>query len=296
MLWRRILFFVSLLGLIACLGAALTASERDVIYRGSDLWETAENGNTYLDFSDNPIPGGFFCSGSAPFAERIQFRGEPLATEPAGAFARTDTIVERLDDAEFDEQGRASTRIQIRALSLVSRDAIQTSCGLFRVTVGLDGEQPVTEMTIVRDGPIGGYFIVPIDLNVRLSFWPVSQGSDFRESLQNEDRGMRIFRPLQLVQPFHLQSDPRAGWTSFPPEGGLRHEADVLVDLDADGTPETSLPGTSNFAAGSWDRDGVPVMSNVYLSSGLGTVSAVLHAHHDVLQARAREKGNKAKR
>ena len=299
MLSRKFVLALSLLAVVLGLGMALTASERSVVYRGSDFWQTLEDG-TYVDFSEEAIPAGFLCSGSAPFTRRIDLMGEPLETDPAGVFGPADTIVERLDDAVFNEQGVARTRVQMRALSLISIEPVQTECGSYRVTVGLDGEQPVTEMQIVRDGIIGGYFLAPLELNARISFWPVTEQEDFRRSPLDLEAGpaRRSYRPLQIVQFFRLGVNPRAGWTFFPGQGGLQHEEAALVDQDGDGRPETRVPGTSNFAGGWWDMGGVPSRTNIYLASSSTTtnaVSAIEHLQHvstSVFMGKKKSKGS----
>jgi hypothetical protein len=70
-----------------------------VIYNGIDLWRTMGNGSTFADFAKNPIPAGFFCARSEPFTGRIAFQGVPVATGTPGVLGKTDTLVQRLDDA-----------------------------------------------------------------------------------------------------------------------------------------------------------------------------------------------------
>src|ERR1700709_824174 len=121
-----------------------------VIHRGVDTFTTIADGNTYYDFARNPIPAGFFCKSSAAFTGRMTFKGLPLETGAPGQLHGADTVIERLDDATFDAIGRAVTRIQFRALSLVSIAPIKTSCGAFHVYVTLAGPQRVTTMHIDR--------------------------------------------------------------------------------------------------------------------------------------------------
>ena len=98
---------------------ALPMSAADqVIQSGIDIWRTPGNGTTFVDFLKEPIPAGFFCFKSKPFSGRIVFRGVPIVTGESGALGKTDTIIQRLDDAVFDENGVANTRIQMRALHL----------------------------------------------------------------------------------------------------------------------------------------------------------------------------------
>lgn len=273
---RKAILIVAVLAAF-CLTGALTAAERGVIYRGVDLWRTMEGDNTMLDFSENPIPAGFFCSASAPFTGRIGFQGVPLETSPAGVFGNTDTIIERLDDAIFDPRGVARTRIQMRALSMVSTAPLRTACGTYNVTVGLDGEQPVTIMEIFRDGSIGGYFLAPLDINVRLSFTPVEAGRGI-PSTRTPTGEERSYRPLQLVQLFRLAPNRNAGWTFETGPGGVAHQDVARVDINGDGIPETDVPGTSNFATGWWDNDGIPSRKNVYLNGATLTQQELLCA------------------
>ncbi len=225
-------------GALILLGLALTlpaTAAPNIIYSGIDVWTTRGDGRTFTDFKFEPIPAGFFCANSAPFEGRIAFQGAPIATGEGYELKRTDTIVHRLDDAVFDKRGRSTTRIQVRALSLVSMAPFQTSCGQFNVKAVLDGEQPVTRMRIFRESDKGGFFIAPLALNVKLLFTPVDRPNA---------------RPLVLKQNIRFNTNPPRPWSG---EAGGRvfvHEAPVKVDTDGDGTPDTSLPGTSNFVAG----------------------------------------------
>lgn len=211
------------------LGCPVFASE--VVPAGVDLWATAA-GHTHTSFASEPIPAGFFCEGSKPFAGRIAFRGEPLQVEPAGGLGGADTIVRRLDNAAFNGKGEAVTRIQLLALSLASLKPIDTGCGLYDVQARLYGEQPTTEMRIVRTAANGGRYVAPLALNVQLVFTPVS----------GDPAGRRA-----LTRHVTLGPSSQAVWTyaSAP-----RYNGRVVVDTDGDGKPDTALPHASNFVAG----------------------------------------------
>src|SRR3954466_10275345 len=127
-----------------------------LIQRGTDIFTTMANGKTFYDFADSPVPAGFFCKGSKAFTGRVAFKGLPLVTETPGQLRGSDTIIERLDDAVFDAKGVARTRVQFRALSLVSIAPIKTSCGAFHIYVSLAGQQRVTSMKIRRTQEGGG--------------------------------------------------------------------------------------------------------------------------------------------
>lgn len=228
--------------LLLALGLVAPAFAADrVIQNGIDGWATPASGSTFVDFAKKPIPAGFFCPGSAPFTGKLTLRGEPLVTGTPGALGATDTIVQRLDDAAFNQRGVAVTRIQFRALSLKSIGPIQTSCGKFTATASLDGVQPITRMVITRQNEKGGYFTAPLSLNAKITFQPVGRSS--REA-------------LEISQSIRFPGTVQVPWQSkavAPVPAGF-----VLVDTDGDRLADTYLPGTSNFVAGHSSRPVVP--------------------------------------
>lgn len=211
------------------LAAVSPVAAADLIHNGADVWETA-TGFTYSSFDKNPIPAGFFCPDSKPFTGKISLQGEPLKTEPAGSLGQIDTIVRRLDDAAFDGKGEARTRIQLLALSLASVKPVDTGCGLYDVKASLAGEQPVTEMKILRTSDGGGTYVAPLELNVKLVFTPVNGKGERRE----------------LTNRVSLGPGSNSFWSyaKAVPHGPVR------VDTNGDGTPDALLPASSNFAAG----------------------------------------------
>lgn len=223
-----------LFGLVV-LGSLPALAAPRVITNGIDPWNTAGDGTTFADFSKNPLPAGFFCAGSAPFAEKVVFRGVPVATGTPGALKRTDTIIQRLDDAVFNKKGVAVTRLQVRALQFEGTAPIKTSCGLFKVGVALNGEQPITRMKIVRLNEEGGTYDAPIAVNIKIFFTPI---------------GRPGAEALEVAREFRFPPAKDARWTFEAGAGGARHAGMLLVDTDADRQPDTYIPGTSNFAAG----------------------------------------------
>ena len=204
-----------------------------VIKPGIDVFTTVGRGFTYYNFTKNPVPAGFFCDSSSTFTGRVALQGLPVETETPGQLRTTDTIIERLDEAVFDAQGVAETRIRFRALSMVSIAPIKTSCGAFHVYVTLDGRQPVTKMRIYRSQPDGGSFRAPLAAKVRLTFVPV--------------RGTNP-RKLELKGSVTFPGKP-IPWT-FPDGKVLTSLGSAVVDTNGDLRPDTRLPSTSNFMAG----------------------------------------------
>jgi hypothetical protein len=224
-------FSVALLLAMARLAVADPAAV--AVKPGIDVFRTLGGGKTSYDFAKNPVPAGFFCDSSAAFSRRVALEGLPIETAVPGQLRTMDTVIERLDQAVFDAQGVAETRIRFRALSMVSIAPIQTSCGAFHLYVTLAGKQPVTKMRIYRNQQRGGIFQAPLSANVRLSFVPVKG----RSSRKLELKGKVNF-PEQDIP-----------W-SFPAGMDLKPIASAVVDADGDLIPETRLPGSSNFAAG----------------------------------------------
>jgi hypothetical protein len=226
----------STLFLLTCLVAALPAMAADpVIFKGIDPWKTAADGTSYSDFKANPIPAGFFCEGSAPFTGRIAWKGQPLALAGSDRLKGVDTIVERLDDATFDAQGVAHTRIQVRALSLVSIKPIETSCGRFNVSMSLAGEQRITAMRIVREHEGGGRFFAPVAVDARMSFRPV---------------GSRTALAQTFAASVNYPAHENAFWASPVDVTAALGSGPLTVDTNGDRRPDTTLVGTSNFLAG----------------------------------------------
>ncbi len=226
------LWCVALLALLAAAPAFATEPAES----GADLWHTT-TGFTFTSFSENPIPAGFFCEKSKAFSGQINMKGVPLSTSPATALGEIDTIVRRLDTATFNEKGEGKTRIQLLALSLASVKPIETECGSYDVTASLADEQPITEMKIMRTSDSGGYYVAPLDLNVKLVFTPVS-GAGERREVKNQ---------------ISLGPGTTSVWAYS--KGGaaklaVQRRGQVWVDTNGDRTPDTLLPAPSNFVAG----------------------------------------------
>ena len=209
-----------------------------VIRHGIDIFITTADGTTSYDFAQNPIPTGFFCKNSKAFTSRVALKGLPLATGIPGQLGNADTIIERLDDAAFDARGAAVTRIQMRALSLVSIAPIKTACGSFHVYVSLGGKQRVTTMSIYRTQEGGGNFVAPLAVNARMTFIPVKPGRN------------KAAPKLALDGSFTFPAGSPIPWSQA--DGAMaKRIGSVVVDTDGDLIPDTPLPNPSNFLAGS---------------------------------------------
>ncbi len=216
--------------LLALAGSPAVAGD-NVIHKGADIWMTVA-GFAKTSFEKEPIPAGFFCADSKPFTGTVVFEGAPLAAEPAGSLGTIDTVVNRLDDAVFDDKGEATTRIQLMALSLVSVKPVETSCGKYDVAVGLAGEQPTTTMRILRNDAFGGTYTAPLALNVKAVFTPVGGDKSGRRELT---------RRVDLGPANHSVW----AYVNLP-----RYKGAVRIDTDGDGRPDAAMPPSSNFLAG----------------------------------------------
>ena len=235
---RALLFAASAVLLLSSLSPLAADTS---IRRGIDTFTTTASGETFYDFAQSPIPAGFFCRSSAPPAARAPPTAPPRAPGAPAAPQGADTVTARLDDAAFDGNGRATTRIQFRALSLVSVAPIKTGCGAFHVYVSLAGQQRVTTMLIDRTEEKGGSFSAPLAVNARMTFVPVKPGRN------------KAARNLELVGSFTFPASP-IPWST---EGSAQAKriGSVLVDTNGDLKPDTQLFGSSNFHPG-WSPDG----------------------------------------
>jgi hypothetical protein len=206
-----------------------------VIQRGIDVFTTPADGRSFFDFSSKPIPAGFFCKDSKAFTGRVAYRGLPLTTGAPGQLWGADTVIERLDDAAFDDKGVAVTRIRFRALSLVSIAPVKTACGDFHVYVSLAGKQRVTKMSILRTQEKGGNFVAPLAVDARVTFIPVKPA-----------RNHKVTRKLELTTSFTFPATPLP-WSLT---AGTQRTGPVAVDTDGDLAPDDLVSSTSNFAPG----------------------------------------------
>ncbi len=228
--------FVCLLALAFLAALPAVAAGVRTIQNGIDVWHTAGDGTTFVDFSKSPIPKGFFCAKSEAFTGRVVLQGRPLSTGTPGELGGADTIVQRLDDATFDGSGVARTRVQLRALQLESVAPLKTACGEFHARVSLGGQQPVSQMKIIRETEVGGRFEAPIQVKFRVTFLPVKGAPSQR---------------LELVRSFTLAPATNATWGAVVPNKSFSRQATVLVDTDGDQIPDTYLPRSSgNFFPG----------------------------------------------
>ncbi len=164
----------------------------------------------------------------------MAFKGLPLETGAPGQLHDADTIIERLDDAVFDASGTAVTRIQFRALSMVSIAPIKTACGSFHVYVTLAGKQRETTMRIYRTSDGGGHFLAPLAVDAKLSFIPVKPG--------------KAARKLDLTGSFTFPPTPLPWSTTAG--AATKRVGTVLVDTNGDLTPDTLVFGSTNFWPG----------------------------------------------
>jgi hypothetical protein len=215
----------------------------EVIPAGIDVWHTPNDGATYVDLTDNPIPADFFCLGSAPLAQQIGLKGTPVPTVPAGVLNSTDTVVQRLSAVDVEPGESATTSIVVRAICFAGRQRLNTACGngttkSWLVSVRLDPavQPPATTMTIFKGSGLGGTFDATVKVPGIVEFTNVNDASDVRsvtETITMSARG--------------------AAWANAPGTGGVSYSSQVSVDAACGvASPAyVNLPGTSpNFAAG----------------------------------------------
>ncbi len=208
-------------------------SQGEAVRSGVDAWKTPANGLTFSDFALQPIPAGFLCEGSAPFVGKIRFRGAPVKTSPPGALGDADTVIERMDDAVFDDDGVAFTRVRFAALQMESVEPVETECGFFDVAVALTGEQPQTTMRITRLDKRGGVMHTILAGEVSLTFTPIGQA----------DSQPKVFRQSFRFAP------SQSSWEDAR-RIGFRQQERIALDSDGDGEVDREVLGPSDFSAG----------------------------------------------
>ncbi len=230
---------------------------------GYDIWKTVGNGETFMDFSDSPIPAGFFFEGSEPFTGAISFVGVPLATEPAGALQGADTVIERLDTATFGEDGLASSRMRIMALSLVSPEPIDVDGSLWDVGVSLGEVQPITEIVYEKFTEDTGELLADLVVNVRLTFTH------------------RVVKKLSysLERTVHFQRATHTPFRMMSPEiKSAKQRHSVLSGLKIDTTGDGQVDSLMPLAQALQLEPDALVLELEYCDNGNCTPAATVHS------------------
>jgi len=221
---------------LALVFAALPGFAANTISRGIDIWETKGDGRTYSTFS---LPAGFFCVASAPWSGTVVLTGNAVATSPADVLGRTDTVIERLSDTTFNASNVATVNAIVRAASFKGTAPITVSgcagSAYWDVKSSAAPTQSPFPITIRRTSSTatGGSFDSDVTISPRLTF--TQQGSG-------------LLRTLDQAQVHFTTSG--AEWTHQPGSGGVTYSGSVQIDTDGNGVVDSTVPGTSNFAAG----------------------------------------------
>jgi hypothetical protein len=207
---------------------------------GFDLWQTVGGGATAMDFSEDPIPKGFFCEGSEAYTGKVKFEGVPLTTEPAGLLGVTDTVIERLDDAVF-ENDKATSRLRVKAINLTSRNPIQTSCGNWNLAVGLaDGQQPLSTILYSKKDDFSGTFNATLKLTIEITFSNAEDPNDLRFLTRTIDFTEFHDTPFVLSPSKGRDLISRSEIAKKPLDANAYSEP-VFIDTNADGDVDNIL-------------------------------------------------------
>ncbi len=238
--WNRLFCCMAVISLLA-----LPALAQPTVLPGIDAFETSSTVPSVADFSANPIPAGFFCTGSAPYTGKVTFQGSPLVTDPPGILGTADTVVERLDSIDF-ANGDNSAMIVIRALNLFSNDIVNVFCPgqgdtRWRVSACLCECQDATKIVADMECDTCGRFYGELAVNVCLTFTNIQTG---------EVRG-------PVSHPVSLAIDGMGFCTEASPSDLVVSEP-FKVDTDCNGRADLVVAGMSNFFPGrSCDTSGV---------------------------------------
>jgi hypothetical protein len=224
-------------GIVLGILLALPVVAQPPIVHGVDIFTTSAG--TQADFTNDPLPPDFFCTGSSAFSGSIPLTGVPLTTAPAGIAGRTDTLVERLADGIFSSTGTASIPVILRALKMRGAGPFTVFCPgvgdtTWQVDVCACGPQTQTTVTAKIDPACGrcGTFDGILSVNVCLRF------------TSNDGR---VAGPIRRTIQMAIKSMP---WCY---QGGLNEvsiSGPFTVDTDCDGKPDLTVPGTTNFHPG----------------------------------------------
>lgn len=237
------------LRLLACLSLLAWLSPpalgQDVL-PGIDLWSTPGTGISATDFSDNPIPAGFFDPGSDPFIGRITLDGGTLPNLGGPSLGPSDTVVSRTAIAELPSvESQDTVPIEIVALNLVSVQPITVSYNggqnpeQWNVMVCLSATAQVQgTMTIRRDCLDGGTFDSSLPVRPKFVFTRASPPAT------------RTLDPGAAGQINFTATGGRWVYNPNPSLQVVRVQAGAVTDGNCNGVADAALAGSSNFSPG----------------------------------------------
>lgn len=152
---------------------ALPALAQPNVPPGKDFWVTPANGQTFFTFPAGDVEALCGAPVSATWNHVVTFTGVNLSTSTVTAY---DTMIARLDNAVFNTNGVATTRVQVQALSFRSTATTSTPCGPLNWNAGLAGVQNTSQMTIRRTSATGGVFFAELFINAELKAYNASTG------------------------------------------------------------------------------------------------------------------------
>jgi len=221
-------FKLGVLCLVAATLLLIVPAQAHDVNAGIDLWKTVGSG-TFVDFSQQSIPANFFCSGYAGYTGTIGLKGKAIAATKS--LQGADTVIERIND-----ESNGVANMVVRVLSLQGKTQFASSvCGTSHtVKVRLDPSraQDITAISFTHSAATGGVFNATVSVKGEVVFTEVGTGV------------VRAI-PNDIV----MQTNS-ACWNHTPGAGGISVSGPVTVDTTCDGTPDLTLPGTSNFHAG----------------------------------------------
>ncbi|MCH7811502.1 MAG: hypothetical protein IH958_02630, partial [Chloroflexi bacterium] len=159
-----------------CPGGVCDAALRACICKcappGDDCFTTLCNGNTFVDFSAQPIPPDFFFPGSPPFGSSVVLGG-------AGGFP-SDTTVKRQQQMCFPGPlpQKVNVAVEVTQLDLVSCTCLSILGQQFEMHVVLDGgAQSIGSLSATKEDAKGGTFSSNLSVNVEIWFEPCGGGA-----------------------------------------------------------------------------------------------------------------------
>ena len=252
--WRKVMLIATVVIFVSpCYSITALALN---IQPGVILWETPASALSNYRFGGSPscpsIPADFFGPGSDPFDGLIYFQGQPLPTIPPDVLGSTDTIIERLVEAELPQCGASDTiDIKIVALNLVSTEPITVTYfggmtqELWDVQMCLSSSalQQTGFMAVNQECESGGTFTAELPVIPKFIFSKVDPPHSQMIWDFGDYPGAIVYQVPGFLHPGY--------WVYNDPESSLVTSlGGILVDHDCDGVQDMPINASSNFCPG----------------------------------------------
>lgn len=234
-------FLVGIALVIALFVTTKSRAQGAFIPEGDDKFETTNNGETYHNFANSPIPAGFFTSvGGSPskaYAGNVPLEGVPLG----GSFGNVDTVIHRGPCSVPCNTAIQMTNLNLKSINTITVTYADDTTETWSVAVNLSTLKASTGTMSINSG---GTFDSTLNVWPKFTFKRTSDSKTLEFDTGNS--GLAPSMSSMLVEDNASAIEPAPTATIAPaPCGGTAEIDDIFVVHE---NPSVSAASTGSCA------------------------------------------------